>query len=180
MNETLKKELRATAGAKVSERRRRPYIFSALYHLLRLGLAGIFIYAGFVKLMNPKTFAHALAQFQLIPDGFLPTVAIGLPAAELLAGLGLIFDRRTSLMIILSMLIGFILILGYAIINDLDIDCGCFTLDELTERTTVKVALFRDLFMVAALFFLFWGRRFRAQVQLGKLCKSRSNQGKDN
>jgi uncharacterized membrane protein YphA (DoxX/SURF4 family) len=179
MNRTRAKELWAARGANLSEWRLLPYIFSALYHLLRLGLASIFIYAGFVKLLNSKAFAHALAQFQLIPDGFLPAVTIGLPAAELLAGLGLIFDRRISLTIILSMLIGFIMILGYAILNDLDIDCGCFTLDELTERTSVKGAIFRDLFMVAAVFFLFWCRRFRTQVHSRKFFKSKLTQGKE-
>lgn len=157
------KELRAAESAKAPEWRLPPYVLPVVYHLLRLGLAGIFIYAGLVKLLNPKAFAHALAQFELIPDGLLPLVAVGLPAVELLAGLGLVFDLRLSLIIIQALLITFILILGYAIFKDLDIDCGCFTLDELTERTTVKAAFYRDLVMIAAIFFLFWCRRVRTR-----------------
>lgn len=165
MNRTQTSKSRAAAGVKASEWRRvLPYIFTALYHLLRLSLAFIFIYAGLVKLMNPQAFAHALAQFELIPDGLLPIVALGLPGVELLAGLGLAFDLRFCMTAILVMLTGFLLILGYAILKDLDIDCGCFTLDELTERTSVKMAFFRDLLMVAAICFLFWWRRSRTKV----------------
>jgi len=43
-----------------------------LYHVLRLGLAGIFIYAGFIKLLDPRAFAHVIAQYDLIPEALLP------------------------------------------------------------------------------------------------------------
>lgn len=161
------------------ESRELPLLLTGLYHLMRLGLAGIFIIAGSLKLSNPKAFAHALAQYQLIPDALLPIVAIGLPAVEVLAGLGLLLDLRISLIILQLMLFVFILILGYAILKDLNIDCGCFTLDELGERTTVKEALFRDLFMVAAVFFLSWCRRFKGQVYWKKFCKSKLTKGKE-
>ena len=62
-----------------------------LYHFLRLALACIFIYAGVIKLLDPRAFAHAIAQYDLVPEGLLPLVAVGLPALELLAGLGLIW-----------------------------------------------------------------------------------------
>jgi uncharacterized membrane protein YphA (DoxX/SURF4 family) len=164
MNRTQKGKSQAAVDVKASAWRWvLPYIFPALYHLLRLSLALIFIYAGLVKLMNPKAFAHALAQFELIPDSLLPIVALGLPGVELLAGLGLAFDLRFCMTAILVMLTGFLLILGYAILQDLDIDCGCFTLDELTERTSVKMAFFRDLLMLATMGFLFWWRRSRAK-----------------
>jgi len=171
MNRTDTRKPRAAASVKALEwRRLLPFIFRALYHLLRLGLALIFIYAGFVKLMNPQAFAHALAQFELIPDGLLPLVALGLPGVELLAGVGLAFDLRFCMTAILALLTGFLLILGYAIFKDLDIDCGCFTLDDLTERTTVKTAFFRDLLMMAAICFLFWWRRSRTKVLWEKSC----------
>ena len=54
-----------------------------LYHVLRLGLAGIFIYAGLIKLLDPRAFAHAIAQYDMIPEALLPLVAVGLPVLEL-------------------------------------------------------------------------------------------------
>ncbi len=144
-------------------------VLTALYHLLRLALAAIFIYAGLLKLLHPKVFAHALAQFELLPDAFIPLVAIGLPALEVLAGLGLILDSRLSLLVIQGMLLLFLLVLGYAIFQGLDIDCGCFTVDELAERSTVTAAFFRDVVMMVGVFFLLWARQFRSRWSFGSL-----------
>jgi uncharacterized membrane protein YphA (DoxX/SURF4 family) len=132
---------------------------TCLYHFLRLSLAGIFIYAGFVKLLDPRAFAHAIAQYHLIPDGLLSLVAVGLPALELLAGLGLIAEVRGSLSLIAILLLIFLVILGYAISQNLDIDCGCFTADELDAQHDVITAFRRDLVMIAAALYLFWRRR---------------------
>jgi uncharacterized membrane protein YphA (DoxX/SURF4 family) len=142
-----------------------------LYHFLRLGLACIFIYAGFIKLLDPRAFAHAIAQYDLIPDGLLPLVAVGLPALELLAGLGLIGEVRGSLTIIAILLLIFLVVLGYAVWQNLDIDCGCFTVEDLAGQEGLKMAFRRDLIMIGATLFLYWRRRSRAPQSLwiGKL-----------
>ncbi len=132
-----------------------------LYHFLRLSLACIFIYAGFIKLLDPRAFAHAIAQYDLIPEGLLPLVAVGLPALELLAGLGLIDEVRGSLTVIAVLLLIFLAILGYAVGQNLDIDCGCFTADELDAQHHVTTAFRRDLVMIAATLYLYWRRRSR-------------------
>ncbi len=137
-----------------------------LYHALRLGLACIFIYAGFIKLLDPRAFAHAIAQYDLIPEGLLAVVAVGLPALELLAGLGLIFEVRGSLTIIAILLLIFLGILGYAVWHHLDIDCGCFTADELDDQHNVITAFWRDLLMIGATLFLYWRRRSCAPHRL--------------
>jgi uncharacterized membrane protein YphA (DoxX/SURF4 family) len=142
-----------------------------LYHFLRLSLACVFIYAGFIKLLDPRAFAHAIAQYDLIPEGLLPLVAVGLPALELLAGLGLIFEVRGSLTIIAVLLLIFSVILGYAVWHNLDIDCGCFTAEDLAGQEGLKMAFRRDLIMIGATLFLSWRRRSRAPQDLwiGKL-----------
>ncbi len=133
-----------------------------LYHALRLTLACIFIYAGFIKLLEPRAFAHVIAQYDLIPDGLLPLVAVGLPALELLAGLGLIFEVRGSLTTIMVLLLIFLVILGFAVWHQLDIDCGCFTADELDAQHNLSTAFWRDLMMIGAALFLYWRRHNRA------------------
>ena len=133
-----------------------------LYHFLRLGLACIFIYAGFIKLLDPRAFAHAIAQYDLIPETLLPLVAVGLPVLELLAGVGLSFEVRGSLTLMALLLLIFLVILGYAIWQNLDIDCGCFTLDDLDAQDGVITAFRRDLIMIGATLFLYWRRWSRA------------------
>lgn len=132
-----------------------------MYHFLRLALAGIFIYAGFIKLLDPRAFAHAISQYGLVPEGLLPAVAVGLPALELLAGLGLILEVRGSLTIIFIMLFMFLMVLGYAIWANLDIDCGCFAPEDLDAQHRIQTAFWRDLIMVGASLFLY--RRLRSR-----------------
>jgi hypothetical protein len=139
--------------------------FSTFFpHFLRWGLGLLFIFAGAVKLMDPKAFAHAISQYGLVPDALVPVLALGLPAAEVLAGLGLLINARGSLGAILLMLLMFIGVLGYAIAADLDIDCGCFTMAELAARGSVRAAFFQDLGFLAAALFLLWRRR-RVRLQ---------------
>jgi uncharacterized membrane protein YphA (DoxX/SURF4 family) len=137
-----------------------------LYHGLRLGLACIFIYAGFIKLLDPRAFAHAIDQYDLIPVALLPVVAVGLPTLELAAGLGLIAEVRGSLTIIALLLLIFLVILGYAVWHNLDIDCGCFTADELDAQHSVATAFWRDLLMLGVTPFLAWRRRSRTPHRL--------------
>jgi len=146
--------------------RRGDYCVTWIYHGLRLALAGVFIYAGFIKLLDPRAFAHAIAQYDLVPEGLLPLVAIMLPGLELVAGLGLTLEVRGSLTTVVGLLLLFIVLLGYAIWANLDIDCGCFTPAELDAQHSLQTAFWRDLMMIGATFFLFWRRRQRSPASL--------------
>ena len=132
---------------------------------LKWALALLFIFAGAVKLRDPRAFAQAISQYGLMPDGLIPILALGLPAVEVLAGLGLLVNLRGSLGAILAMLLLFLGVLGYAIAADLDIDCGCFTTAELAARGSVKAAFFQDLGFLAAALFLMWRQRKVASGQ---------------
>lgn len=129
------------------------------YLVTRLGIGFIFIYAGMVKLIDPEAFARTISQYGLVPDFLLAPVAIGLPAIELLAGIGLIFNIRGSLGVIFSLLIMFIFILWYGIFREFNIDCGCFTSDEIGGINSLKQAFYRDLAMIAGVFYLFLYKR---------------------
>ena len=58
------------------------------------------------------------------------------------------------------MLAMFVFVLWFGILKDLDIDCGCFSAEELKEHGTLRGALFRDLWMIAGAMYLYgwrWG-----------------------
>ena len=134
------------------------------YHLLRLALAAVFIYAGAVKLMDPGSFASIIARYGLLPTPLIPWAALGLPSLEVLAGLGLVFDMRGSLSVITAMLLMFAVVLWWGVLAGLDIDCGCFSSDELAEHDSLRQALYRDWLMLAAAAYLYlwrWVRRGR-------------------
>lgn len=126
--------------------------------IIRISLGLIFIYAGISKLFSLKAFAHTISEYNLVPEGLLAPVAIGLPVVEFLAGLGLIFAIRGSLSAIFGLLIMFVFVLWYGILKNLDIDCGCFTPGELKSHTSLWHAFYRDLLMIAAVLYLYWSR----------------------
>ena len=137
------------------------------YRIIRFGLSAIFIYAGVIKLFDPKGFARIISSYDIVPEALLPVVAIGLPLLETVAGIGLLFDIRGSLAVI-SLLLGlFVCILGYGILNDLSVDCGCFGIEELTQQNTLRHAFWRDLFLAGIILpYLYLSRWSRARAVL--------------
>lgn len=136
--------------------------------VIRISLGIIFVSAGFTKLFNPKAFARSISEYDLIPESLLPIVAIGLPALETLAGVGLIFNIAGSLTMIFSMLIMFVIILWYGILNDLNIDCGCFSQEELKGQASLWNAFYRDIVMIVSVIFLYVSKWFTVQGSSGQ------------
>lgn len=125
--------------------------------IIRLILGGIFIWAGASKLVAPEAFAQLISAYGLVPDVLLLPVAIGLPLLELIVGIGMIFDIRWSLEVVTALLLFFAFVLWFGILNELDIDCGCFSLIELREHEGLRFALYRDfLFLGLALYLFVW------------------------
>lgn len=138
-----------------------------LYRLLRFGLAILFIYGGMMKLFDPKEFARAISAYDLVPEMLLPFVAIGLPLLETAAGIGLLFDIRGSLTVISGLLSLFVFVLGYGILGDLNVDCGCFGAEELAQQDSLRQAFYRDLVLVGIVVpFLYLSRWIRSRALL--------------
>lgn len=129
------------------------------YNLLRYALGSVFIYSGSVKLLAVKEFAKTISRYDLVPDGLLAPVAIGLPIFELLAGIALLVPIPGALTAITAMLLMFVVVLWYGVLKNLDIDCGCFSSEELSGQDNLRQALYRDFIMLAACVYLY-GYRF--------------------
>lgn len=138
------------------------------YRILRFIIGGVFIYSGAVKLADVKGFARMISQYNLVPDQLLAPVAIGLPVIELLAGVGLLFEISGALTAIFGMLLMFIAVLWYGILKDLDIDCGCFSTEEVKGQNSLKQALYRDFVMVAVCCYFYLYRLLRIKRGQGR------------
>ncbi len=140
------------------------HTFAWTYRLLRWVLGSIFVYAGSVKLLNPETFAVLIEAYGIVPENLLMVIAVVLPAFEVAAGIGLLFDIEGSLSAIAGLLVLFMAILGYGIGMGLDADCGCFGPDDPEAKAFhgLRRSLFRDLYMLAGVAFLYGWRKFRA------------------
>jgi uncharacterized membrane protein YphA (DoxX/SURF4 family) len=137
------------------------------YRILRFSLAAMFIYGGVMKLIDPKSFARIISSYDIVPEMLLPFVAIGLPILETLAGIALLFDVRGSLAVISGLLGLFVFVLGYGILNDLSVDCGCFGAGELAQQDSLRQAFYRDLFLVGIIVpYLYMSRWVRNRTTL--------------
>ncbi len=112
----------------------------AVQRLLRVILAGLFIYASLDKIWQPALFAKAIYNYQLLPGMLLHPAAILLPYLELVTGIMLLMNvfPRTNSGIMLGLLILFTLAVIAAVLRGLDIQCGCFALDRSGTRTTFR------------------------------------------
>lgn len=137
--------------------------------VVRIFLGAVFVYAGAGKLWDVRGFALIIEEFGVVPLWLLPYVALGLPALEVLAGVGLICNIRGSLFMITAMTVAFMAVLGYAINEGLVIaDCGCFAAGELPsgydDGSALREAFIRDVGLLAACCFLFFSSLRRKQT----------------
>ncbi len=139
------------------------------YRVVRVSLAALFIYGGVVKLFDPKAFARTISGYDLVPEALLPVVAIGLPIIETIAGLGLLLDIQGSLAVIAGLLGMFVLVLGYGISLNLDVDCGCFGAEDLAKQAGLRQAFRRDLVLAGLVVpYLYLSRRMRSGLFSGE------------
>jgi len=134
--------------------------------VIRGVLAFLFIYGGGLKLADPKAFAATLSHYDLLPEMLLPVVAVGLPALEVIAGIALLFNLPGGLTVITGLLALFVAVLGYGILTDLNVDCGCFG---PAGQQSLRQAFIRDLLLIGAASFLYYTRRTRAKLKTNRL-----------
>jgi len=124
---------------------------------------------------DPAAFAVIIEAYGLVPDVLLMPLAVVLPALEVMAAIGLVFDLRGSLTTIAALLALFIVVLGYGLWMGLDVDCGCFGPEDPEGRAYagIRPALLRDFVLAGGVLMLYgWRYVFRlspADVDPGRL-----------
>lgn len=117
--------------------------------VLRLGLGGLLLTAGLLKLRDPASFAAEIANYQLFPS-LAPYLAAALPTTEVVVGLGLVVLplhwRRGAAAAGLTLFGLFGVAVASAYIRHIDIACGCFggggsSINALTIARNVSLVL---------------------------------------
>lgn len=96
--------------------------------LVRLGLAGIWLVSGALKIADSIRTAVAVDAYDVLPTTAVPVVAAVLPVFELALGALLLVGVGTRAAAVVSalLLVVFLAGLGQAWARGLSIDCGCF------------------------------------------------------
>jgi len=121
--------------------------------LVRLLIAGIFLYGGVKKLNAPQQFADKIAAYQVLPIDAINLSALTLPPLEVIVGFLLLsgFKRRFAVFSALVMTGLFFIALVSAIARGLAIECGCFGSGP-SKESSLWFALLRDCGLGTVLF----------------------------
>lgn len=142
----------AAAGGVRQSRR----LYRWLFHLCRLLLGLVFVYASYDKILHPQAFALAVFNYQIVPDVAVNLIALILPWLELLLGLCLLFAVWLPGAAIAGngLLVFFLGALVFNQVRGLDIHCGCFS-TEIQEGAAGLGTVLRDLgFLAMSLYLL--------------------------
>ena len=96
--------------------------------LVRLGLGGVLLYAGYLKAFTPDKSMMAVRAYELLPILLANAFGIILPWLEMGAGLLLIVGVAVRYAAIFGavLMVAFIIAIAQAWARGLSIDCGCF------------------------------------------------------
>jgi uncharacterized membrane protein YphA (DoxX/SURF4 family) len=130
-----------------------PRFIKALYHFIRILLAAVFLYTGVTKLADISAFAETIGAYGLLPEFLLPFAALGLVAAEIAAGIGLLMEKGWSIKLSAGLMLLFLAVLGYGMALGLDVDCGCYGPGDPEAEAfgNLRGAFIRDLFYLAGI-----------------------------
>ena len=117
---------------------------------LRLGLGGLFVFTGALKMADPAAFAVEIHNYQLLP-ALAPLLAATLPAVELGLGAALLAGPRLWLragaFATAALMLIFTVAVGSAVARGINISCGCFGSG---SGPVTMLTVLRDVALLAA------------------------------
>jgi putative oxidoreductase len=135
-----------------------------LWRIVDLVVAGIFIYAGALKVLDPVQFAHDIKNFQILPWPVSVALAFYQPWLEIFCGVGLVFRffYHGALCILSALIAIFTLAIIAAKVRGLDITCGCF--GHASQHWSFPAHLATNLGILAALVVLWFSNRSQKRL----------------
>src|SRR5438132_6508288 len=114
-------------------------------------VAGIFIYSGAIKALDPVQFASDIDNYKILPWPISVALAFYLPWLEIFCGIALVVRvlYRGALSILIALIVVFTLSTVAAKARGLDITCGCF--GHASQNWSFPSHLLTNLAILAAL-----------------------------
>jgi putative oxidoreductase len=137
---------------------------SFVWRILDFVIAGIFIYAGVLKMLDPVQLAHDIDHYRILPWSIGVGLAFYLPWLEIFCALALIFRLfyRGALSILTALVLVFLAATIGAKARGLDITCGCF--GHASQNWSFPTHMALDLGILAALAALCYSSVARARA----------------
>src|SRR5213596_1469775 len=137
-----------------------------LRRIVDLIVAGVFIYAGAIKALDPVQFASDIDNYKILPWPISVALAFYLPWLEIFCGFALVVRLlyRGALSILTALILVFTLATIAAKVRGLDITCGCF--GHASQNWSFPAHLATNLGILAALLALF----FKVRIQKLPIC----------
>jgi putative oxidoreductase len=126
--------------------------------VLRVAIAGVFVYAAVPKLFDPSEFATSIQNYRAVPDTVVGHIALFVPVFELVIALGLLspqYQRGAALLATLLLAV-FAAAMAQARWRGIDLSCGCFgaafeaKVSWLTVARTLGLGVLSGLILIAA------------------------------
>ena len=136
-----------------------------IYDFSRLVVGLVFIFASLSKISDPLAFSNIIDNYHVTPVYFNNLVALFLPWIELFIGLGLIFDIYTETCSTLSiiLLLWFIFILSLAYYRGININCGCFSVEQGSSSSSdILNRIIQDIVFLVLSFIV----KIRSEIKL--------------
>ena len=135
-------------------------LLRVFYHLLRVGLGVVFIWASWGKIADPAAFAQVVQNYQILPPALVNPTAVILPWIEAVCGICLITGvlARGSLALFSGLMAVFTLALIWNAWRGIDTDCGCFSVAVQADKGRYLEYILRDLAILGAGIWALWYR----------------------
>ena len=140
-------------------------VWHFLWRILDFAVAGIFIYAGALKALDPVQFASDIDNYKILPWPVSVALAFYLPWLEICCALGLVFRflYRGALSILSASIVVFTLATIAAKVRGLDITCGCF--GHASQHWSFPAHLATNLAILMALLALFFAHAHKRGIR---------------
>ena len=137
----------------------RTWVLPSLDLVGRFYLGWVFIYAAWGKIVDPYSFAMAIATYDMLPLDMINLMAIALPWLELITGVLLVVGFQTRVMALLvgGMMVMFLVAIVSALARGLSLEsCGCFAREAEEAAKDFSIAtVWRDVGWLAIAMFIY-------------------------
>jgi putative oxidoreductase len=143
-----------------------PSAFGRIFwRIVAIGIGGLFVYAGAVKVIDPVEFARDIDNYKMLPWQIGIGLALYLPWLEIFAGLALVTGvlYRGGVLLLTGLMAVFVVATIIARARGLDISCGCF--GHASKYLSFAWHLVLDFLLLAGLALLWKRSLARADVR---------------